>query len=407
MIHVLSQPPNDEFTLRLFFSLLNDLDIKKITYDAFYVWSMQLMLGREIIDYFGIKNYDYDRKYFTRHSPDSSPRLSYQFYWDFINNNSNNDLIILGIKDNLNIGNFNPWIDADPSLISHLNKIFENHKNKKIILLTSLVNLENYITYKNVKVIHWGGDITNQYTEYSIPYIPINKNFNSQKTFLFLNRGMRPHRLHTLSYIFYKNLEEFGILSCMYQKTLTKNTFNNTEWQFSTQDFDIFLNGQEKIINYKFEINDDIEIYETKPNDNYFNLNKKLKKYYQNCFIEIIPETLYGEEASLITEKTHHCILEMCFPIWISSPGTVKYLRDIGLDVFDDIIDHSYDEINHPIERIKFAINDNIDLLKNIEKVKLLWILNQHRFKKNIEFIQQDFYNLIKDNVKNEFYKSI
>lgn len=398
MIHILSQPPNDEFTLRLFFNLLKDLDIRQIKYDAFYAWSMELIQGRKIIQHFNKEDYAYSEEYLDTYS-----WLNFKFYWNFILENSKEDLIVIGIKDNLNVGNFNPWYNTEPDLVTDLKKVFHKLKNKKIILISSLINLENYITEKNVKVICWGGDITNQHTEYSKNYISSQKNLDSKYSFLFLNRGMRPQRLHTLSYIFYKNLEKFGILTCMFQKELNHDRFNDTEWQFSKEDHDIFKIGQNKLAKHKFEVSDDPIIYTAKTNDNYTNLIKKLKYYYQDTFIEIIPETLFSEQTILITEKTHHCILEMCFPIWISSPGTVHYLRKKGLDVFDDIIDHSYDLIEHPIGRIKAAIDLNINLLNDINLTKSLWTKNKIRLSNNVKFIQTKFYDLITDDAKTKF----
>ena len=71
----------------------------------------------------------------------------------------------------------------------------------------------------------------------------------------------------------------------------------------------------------------------------------------------------------------------------------MKFLRDIGLDVFDDVVNHSYDEISDPAKRLETAILDNIELLVNVENTKALWIKHKERFKKNIDFCKEDLYN--------------
>ena len=40
-------------------------------------------------------------------------------------------------------------------------------------------------------------------------------------------------------------------------------------------------------------------------------------------------------------------------PIIVSVPGTVELLRKQGFDLFDDIIDHSYDNIADDVNRFK------------------------------------------------------
>jgi hypothetical protein len=64
----------------------------------------------------------------------------------------------------------------------------------------------------------------------------------------------------------------------------------------------------------------------------------------------------------------------------------VKFLRDMGMDMFDDIINHNYDSIQEPHERILAALTLNKQLLSDSQYTKELWKSNAHRFVKNIEF---------------------
>ena len=62
------------------------------------------------------------------------------------------------------------------------------------------------------------------------------------------------------------------------------------------------------------------------------------------------------------------------------------------MDVFDDIIDHSYDAIEDPEQRLRQAINLNKDLLTDINKVKQLWKDNRNRFVNNVNFARNTLY---------------
>jgi hypothetical protein len=65
----------------------------------------------------------------------------------------------------------------------------------------------------------------------------------------------------------------------------------------------------------------------------------------------------------------------------------------MGMDMFDDIIDHSYDTIENPIDRLYTAITSNIELLTNNQKTKQLWKDNRQRFVNNVAFAKNTLYN--------------
>jgi hypothetical protein len=78
----------------------------------------------------------------------------------------------------------------------------------------------------------------------------------------------------------------------------------------------------------------------------------------------------------------------------------------MGLDMFDDIIDHSYDNISDPAERLECAILNNKELLTNNKRTKDLWIKNQNRFKNNIDFCRERLYNFYNTR-SNDLFKEI
>lgn len=389
MISILRQPPNDEFTLRLFLKIVNDLNASDKKFDAFYIWSLVLSQGG-YENKFSLR--EQDKRYIIHSDPNdpSGVILDPNYYKRHIVDSISNELVLLGIKDHLTNKDFNPWIDSEPGLVYFLTDIFEAHKDKQFILFTSLENLEAYINYKNVKIVPWGGDITNQMSEYDRFVPSLDKNFNSNKVFLNLNRNQRAHRVHALSLILGLDLEKQGLISCMFAKDLHPR-LESHGWRINKAQ-DLFNYGYQKVLNYNFDISDSYDIYPNLDNNNFFNFENSLRNYYKETFVEIISETSYNEECFLITEKTANCFLGCNFPIWISSKGTVKFLRSFGFDVFDDIIDHSYDEISNPVDRLYAALTDNIEILKNIDQIKMTWKANQYRFLKNIAVLKRYFF---------------
>jgi hypothetical protein len=73
----------------------------------------------------------------------------------------------------------------------------------------------------------------------------------------------------------------------------------------------------------------------------------RLSKVYGSCTFNIVTETLYDEYPGLYSEKTLLAFLADQIPIIISTPHMVNKLRAQGFDMFDDIIDHSYDTMSN------------------------------------------------------------
>lgn len=368
---LVSCPPNDSFTKRLFYNLTYKL--KNIA-DIFYIWSNILEPK-----YCQVTWYDKNYKINTE--------LSYR---KIILENIQKKLIIIGIKDHLTSQSDNLLSNNMPLLIDNLISLFDIFPSKKFIIFTSLENLSSYIKNPNVEIIPWGGDITNQLYEYKKLKPVLDKNFDSNKTFISLNRNARNHRHIGLCFLYGLNLEEKGLISF-----LSDNFIEAELPELENKTFlSILKKGKSKLLKIEPSIKDDFNIYTTTHNNNLDNFNNKLRNYYSNVFIEFINETSCFESSFLITEKTLNSVYGCNFPIWISSQGTVSFLRSIGLDVFDDIIDHSYDNISDGIERIYKAYYLNQKIIQS-DSIKGIWNQSKNRFIKNIEFTKhelEDFY---------------
>lgn len=108
-----------------------------------------------------------------------------------------------------------------------------------------------------------------------------------------------------------------------------------------------------------------------------------IQQEFTNCFINIVSETshqrflgaahLTGSPADpihqwdrlFITEKSMKPYFKEQVPLFNTMPGHVAYMRSLGIDVFDDIVNHSYDLIDDKDQRIK-ALGDELERLCNI-----------------------------------------
>ena len=287
-----------------------------------------------------------------------------------------------------------------PLIAEYISDLIDLYIDKKFIVFTSVENLESYIPSFNSRIIPWGGDITNHQQEYKTLSPITTKNLNSKYNYLSLNRNHRPHRSMLVALLHGLNIQNSGLISCMFKDKLIKLP----KWKVST---DIFSKGLTKFKEVSMLLTDNEAIYEGSNNDNPSNFKNKLTPYYQNTFVEIITETSYIETAFNLTEKTLHSIYGCSFPILLSSQGSVAFLRSMGMDMFDDIINHSYDDIVDPADRMYCAITDNIEILTNNEKVKQLWVDNQARFANNVDFAKNKMYNFYTHRAEELFSKAL
>ena len=72
---------------------------------------------------------------------------------------------------------------------------------------------------------------------------------------------------------------------------------------------------------------------------------------YRASYVHIITESIVNDNI-FISEKTWKPIASGQLFFMVGCLGTIGYLRDLGVDVFDDIIDHSYDSDPDWVSRI-------------------------------------------------------
>jgi len=112
-------------------------------------------------------------------------------------------------------------------------------------------------------------------------------------------------------------------------------------------------------------------------------------KYFYKKIINLVTENTAGWDDSdnskygtiTFTEKAWKPFKTHQLPLYISLAGYVTKIRSLGFDVFDDFINHSYDnEPNHKI-RLKLVV-DELDRISKLDCVDF-YNKNYNRFVKN------------------------
>lgn len=104
--------------------------------------------------------------------------------------------------------------------------------------------------------------------------------------------------------------------------------------------------------------------------ENYTNF-VRLLPVYQRCKVNIVTETDYDARPGVICEKTLYAFVAKQIPIVIGHPGAVQDCRNLGFDMFDDVVDTSYDWIDNS-QRVETALNLNKDFVLANDKLNYL-----------------------------------
>jgi len=378
LVETISQPPNDDFTHRMFVNLMQSYANGN---EAYYLWSCP---------------------------PDKLKLFLDQTQFD-------SPIVFIGIKDLLDAWEvFNWWEDQQLSISIKLSELAQKHRDKVFVIFTSLEQLELELQEPNIRIIPWGGDWVNQRAGYLNLTPVLDKNFDSEKTFISLNRNSRDHRIVTLSYLFGSGLNQYGNISYLSNLLEANSTsfLDRIHWRFGPNHDDVrtkILDGFVQVTHNSTLTIDDVAIYEeygSGPNDNVGNFEKKLREKYRDSFVEIVSESSFTPISYMLTEKTAHCFYGCNFPIILGGAGAIAHLRELGLDVFDDIVDHSYDLIRNPFDRIITAIESNRRLLTDSAHAKQSWKNCQSRFENNVS-VMHGIYDWYENRTKEQLAKML
>lgn len=100
--------------------------------------------------------------------------------------------------------------------------------------------------------------------------------------------------------------------------------------------------------------------------------------------VYLLTESFTGLEKNYtFTEKTGWALLAGNFPIWAGNYAQAHQASSMGIDIFDDVINHDYQWYDTLTERCYHAIYDNLDILTDLDLAKKLRDQRWGRLKTN------------------------
>lgn len=110
---------------------------------------------------------------------------------------------------------------------------------------------------------------------------------------------------------------------------------------------------------------------------------------YKKTFLSLVSESNVGSNTIYFSEKTFKPIVTKHPFILLSSPGSLKKLKDLGYKTFDKWWDESYDDAEDYIDRVDMVLK----ILKELNKKSL----------SELEVIKKEMKNILDYNLKHYF----
>lgn len=345
----------------------------------------------------------------------SSP-LSEMFYANLLTdledfkiiNQSNSDLIVLMVQE------FPTDVLLDTTFLDFLKRLSQSHK--KLICITTVADATSDFSTENLHYVHSGFYFLHQKTAYLNLMPQREKTFSSDYHWISLSNSLRPHRFLASMIISGSGYDRDRIAGDIYGLLKIApwpyDRYQNcAHWYTDTirlpiPDFWPVIETGAQLIQNGFSGGQSINLHNNpmyEGNNNVANFDLLLRDLYKNTTVEIINETTFFNKGVFITEKFLNSVYGYNLPIIISNAGTVAHLKQIGFDLFDDVIDHSYDKVVDPVQRIYSAITCNRRLLTDRDYAIDVWNRCRSRMDRNIDFAKTQMYDHFKNQCLTDF----
>jgi hypothetical protein len=319
--------------------------------------------------------------FFDEHEVDEDVEC-YQFVFSpYGNATSFDDLYKIKFKSRIVIFNIiDTIIDTNDNVdIDGLTKFCAKHPEQNFIVSCPHFGFQNELVLPNLYLT------TFVPTSFSEHWTHCEKKDLTNK-WVSLNSDTKLHRVLTVSYLLSKDYCKNGVFTFdMSVSPLVRHDQYRNISQPSQELKNDLAKGFEK---FKFKKFNRLNIPQFDQNDLRvtYNYNTNLLPIYERIGVEIITGTMFFEKSAVLSEKEMQSVYAKNFPIYINGVGMAREMKKFfGIDIFDDIVDHSYDEIEDHFERLVAAIDRNQHLLDGSTNIKELWYDNEKRFQENCD----------------------
>lgn len=237
------------------------------------------------------------------------------------------------------------------------------------------------------------------YPEYHAYYYPMYQDAVLDDSILvkkFHSLNKREDSTRQLLYIkfYHDNLLESSYFSYLGENNNYQNLYSSVEWD---NNWNLLKSIIPEVSNWSHPTEKYIKI----DNDEYLNLYRGTNNqhynsdptwmpnnnWYQTSFCSVVCETGPTAHKPNFSEKTFRAIMQGHPIILIGAANSINMLRELGFDMYDDIIDHSYDNIHYCPYTRQLKAFECIDKIASYSLNELLAIKKELRKRrvKNIE----------------------
>lgn len=268
------------------------------------------------------------------------------------------------------------------------NSIIEKFNDAQISIDDKIFVFDHYLDFDDFKNSEFTGgilyDISRSFLEKSPSWDAIPE-LHVTKKLTFMSNKARDHR--TLVSCVLANLFEINEISYTYTKK-NKNNIIDELLLGTNYNIDSTKKLPNKWITVHHEKEIDLNDWHTYGTNDDVYFDKLFDELYKNSAVSLITEPNFQENGSMLTEKTIMAIYAGHFLIWPGGWKSAETARRLGLDTFDDIINHDYQYIDHPGKRVVEAILSNLELLNDTNKQEYLRNKNKDRLNNNLNLIR-------------------
>ncbi len=269
------------------------------------------------------------------------------------------------------------------------------HKNKFYLIIDSdITNFLNNITLNsNVKILQGFDLIFYSFLNEASDNRLDNNNqiFADSNGFMSLNNSCRLHRVFLLFEFIRRGI---SLDNCSF----LFSTGGHSGSKFNKQ---VYLDSVDKLYQNNIIHESDILLLHSieLPKNLDYNLNdysfinNQINELYRpilNLVTENVMGMTDGDESPYelitFTEKIIKPFLAKQIPLFIALPGLQTELRKLGFDLFDDLIDTSYEVEKSPVKRIEMIV-DELERLIKLDLIKFK-NENQKRFDNNYNLLE-------------------